>query len=77
LVKLPCNKAAEFVCRKAIRIHGCCGLSKEYPFPYLYARARGWVIAGGTVEMLRNRIAIEILGRNFDQRPPKPVVVKQ
>ena len=42
-----------------------------------YARARGWVIAGGSVEMLRNRIAVEILGRNFDQRPPKPIVTKE
>ncbi|MBE0557367.1 MAG: acyl-CoA dehydrogenase, partial [Proteobacteria bacterium] len=76
LAKLACNEASEFVCREAIQIHGGYGLSKEYPFGYLYARSRGWVIAGGTVEMLRNRIAVEILGRHFDQRPPKPVVVK-
>jgi len=77
LAKLACNEASEFVCREAIQIHGGYGLSKEYPFAYLYARSRGWVIAGGTVEMLRNRIAVEILGRNFDQRPPKPVIVKE
>lgn len=76
LAKLACNEASESVCREAIQIHGGYGLSREYPFSYLYARARGWVIAGGTVEMLRNRIAVEILGRNFDQRPPKPAVVK-
>jgi alkylation response protein AidB-like acyl-CoA dehydrogenase len=72
LAKLACNEAAEYICREAIQIHGGYGLSKEFPFVYLYARARGWMVAGGTVEMLRNRIAAQILGRNFSQRAPKP-----
>jgi len=77
LAKLACNEAAEYVCREAIQIHGGYGLTREYPFGYLYARVRGWMIGGGTVEILRNRIASEILGRRFSQRPPKPVVVKE
>jgi len=76
LAKLACNETSEYVCREAIQIHGGYGLSEEYPFAYLYSRVRGWMIAGGTIEMLRNRIAVEILGRSFDQRPPKPSVVK-
>jgi len=77
LAKLACNETGEYVCREAIQIHGGYGVSKEYPFAYLYGRARAWMIAGGSVEMLRNRIASEILGRSFDQRPPKPVVIKE
>ncbi len=73
IAKACCNEAAEFVCRKAIQIHGGYGVSREYPFTYLYAWARAWMVAGGTVEMMRNRIASEILGRHYDQRPPRPV----
>jgi hypothetical protein len=31
-------------------------------------RCRGWMIAGGSVEILKNRIAEEIFDRRFDQR---------
>jgi alkylation response protein AidB-like acyl-CoA dehydrogenase len=72
LAKLSCNTTAEYVCREAIQIHGGYGISQEYPLAYLYQRARGWMIAGGTVEILKNRIASEILRRRFSQRPPKP-----
>ena len=72
LAKLSCNEAAEYVCREAIQIHGGYGMSLEFPLVYLYGRARGWTVAGGSLEMLRNRIASEILERRFSQRPPKP-----
>ena len=72
LAKLSCNTTAEYVCREAIQIHGGYGISQEYPLAYLYQRARGWMVAGGTVEILKNRIASEILRRRFNQRPPKP-----
>ena len=71
LAKLSCNETAEYVCREAIQIYGGYGLSREFPLAYLYERARGWMVAGGSVEMLRNRIASEVLGRRFSQRPPK------
>jgi len=71
LAKLSCNETSEYVCREAIQIHGGYGISTEYPLAYLYARARGWMVAGGTVEMLRNRIASEILNRRFSQRPQR------
>jgi len=71
LAKLSCNETAEYVCREAIQIHGGYGLSREFPLAYLYERARGWMVAGGSIEMLRNRIASEVLGRRFSQRPPK------
>ena len=38
---------------------------------YCFRRTRGWMIAGGTVEILKNRIAEHIFDRRFSQRPPK------
>ena len=72
LAKLSCNETSEYVCREAIQIHGGYGMSREFPLVYLYGRARGWMVAGGTCEMMRNRIASEILERRFSQRPPRP-----
>jgi hypothetical protein len=31
-------------------------------------RTRGWMIAGGSIEMLKNRIAEHVFDRRFDQR---------
>jgi hypothetical protein len=31
---------------------------------------RGWMIAGDSIEMLKNRIAEHIFERRFDQRQP-------
>ena len=39
---------------------------------YCMRRCRGWMIAGGSIEMLKNRIAEHVFDRRFDQRPPKP-----
>lgn len=72
IAKLCCNETAEYVTREAIQIHGGYGFSTEFPLEYLYKRCRGWMIGGGTVEMLRNRIAARIFDRRFDQRPPRP-----
>ena len=72
IAKLCCNETAEYVTREAIQIHGGYGFSTEFPLEYLYKRCRGWMIGGGTLEMLRNRIAGGIFDRRFDQRPPRP-----
>ena len=44
------------------------GYSRETPVEYCIRRCRGWMIAGGSVEILKNRIAEEIFDRRFDQR---------
>ena len=44
----------------ALQIFGGTGLSSESELPYLLARTRAWMVAGGSVEMLRNRVAREI-----------------
>jgi hypothetical protein len=70
--KLYCNEMARQVADDAVQLHGAYGFSTEMPLEYLYRKIRGWSIAGGTVQILRNRLASEIYGRNFSQRPPRP-----
>jgi hypothetical protein len=39
-------------------------------------RTRGWMIAGGSVEILKNRIAEQIFDRHFDQRKRQPTAAE-
>ena len=55
-----------------MQIMGAAGYSKTSLVEYCMRRCRGWMIAGGSVEMLKNRIAEHVLDRRFDQRPPEP-----
>jgi alkylation response protein AidB-like acyl-CoA dehydrogenase len=50
---------------------GAMGYSTETLVEYCFRRTRGWMIAGGSLEVLRNRIAEDVLGRRFSQRAPK------
>lgn len=70
--KLYCNEMARQVADDAIQLHGGYGYSTEMPLEFLYRKIRGWSIAGGTTEILRNRLASEIYGRSFSQRPQRP-----
>ena len=69
--KLYCNEMARQVADDAIQLHGGYGFSTEMPLEFLYRKIRGWSIAGGSTEMLRNRLASLIYDRPFSQRPPK------
>jgi alkylation response protein AidB-like acyl-CoA dehydrogenase len=51
---------------------GGTGFSEESLVEYCFRRTRGWMIAGGSTEILKNRIAETVFGRRFDQRPPRP-----
>ena len=51
---------------------GAAGYSKSSLVEYCMRRCRGWMIAGGSIEMLKNRIAEHVFDRRFDQRPAKP-----
>jgi alkylation response protein AidB-like acyl-CoA dehydrogenase len=55
-----------------MQIMGAAGYSKSSLVEYCMRRCRGWMIAGGSIEMLKNRIAEHVLDRRFSQRPPKP-----
>ncbi|HEY0918319.1 acyl-CoA dehydrogenase family protein [Devosia sp.] len=69
LAKLACNEAGFQVANDALQIMGGMGYSQETLVEYCLRRARGWMIAGGSVEMLKNRIAEHIFDRRFSQRP--------
>lgn len=63
IAKLACNTAGFEVVNEAIQMHGALGLSDQTILPYLLGRTRGWMIAGGTLEMMRNGIAQKVLGK--------------
>jgi alkylation response protein AidB-like acyl-CoA dehydrogenase len=48
---------------------GAAGYSKSSLVEYCMRRCRGWMIAGGSIEILKNRIAESVFDRKFDQRP--------
>jgi len=61
LAKLSCNRAGYEVAHDAMQIMGGYGYDDESDVNYIYRRTRGWLIAGGTVEQMLNRIAREML----------------
>jgi alkylation response protein AidB-like acyl-CoA dehydrogenase len=71
IAKAYANQSAFEVVNEAMQIFGGYGYSTEYPIEYLFRRIRGWMIAGGTAEILKNKIAEGIFERSFSQRAPK------
>jgi len=71
LAKLACNLAGFEVACEAVQVMGGMGYSRETLAEYCMLRTKGWMIAGGTVEMMKNRLAELIFGRRFSQRAPK------
>ncbi len=71
MAKLACNTAGFEAANEAVQIMGGTGYSTEALAEYCMRRTRGWMIAGGSIEMLKNRIAEDVFGRRFDQRAPK------
>jgi alkylation response protein AidB-like acyl-CoA dehydrogenase len=71
MAKLACNEAGWFAANEALQVLGGTGFSQDSLAEYCVRRIRGWMIAGGSLEMLRNRIAEGVFGRSFPQRPPK------
>jgi alkylation response protein AidB-like acyl-CoA dehydrogenase len=71
VAKAACNQAGFEVASEAVQVMGAMGYSRETLVEYCMRRCRGWMIAGGSIEMLKNRIAEHVFDRRFDQRPPK------
>ncbi len=69
MAKLACNEAGYFCANEAVQIMGGTGFSRESTAEYCLRRTRGWMIAGGSIEILKNRIAEGVFGRHFSQRP--------
>lgn len=68
LAKLACNQAGFEAANEAVQIMGGLGYSQEALAEYCMRRTRGWMIAGGSIEILKNRIAEDVFDRRFDQR---------
>jgi alkylation response protein AidB-like acyl-CoA dehydrogenase len=68
MAKAACNQAGFEVASEAVQIMGGMGFSRETLVEYCMRRTRGWMIAGGSVEILKNRIAEHVFDRRFDQR---------
>ncbi|HET9665034.1 MAG TPA: acyl-CoA dehydrogenase family protein [Burkholderiales bacterium] len=71
IAKLMCNQAGFEVANEALQVMGGLGYTQETLVEYCVRRTRGWMIAGGSVEMMKNRLAESIFERRFSQRPPK------
>ena len=71
LAKLACNQAGFEVANEAIQVMGGTGFSEDALVEYCMRRCRGWMIAGGSIEMMKNRLAEEVFGRRFPQRAPR------
>lgn len=69
IAKAACNQAGFEVANEALQAMGATGYSSETLVEYCLRRCRGWMIAGGSVEILKNRIAEGVFERSFSQRP--------
>ncbi len=69
MAKLACNEAGYYSANEAVQIMGGMGFSTESTAEYCLRRTRGWMIAGGSLEILKNKIAEGVFGRHFSQRP--------
>jgi alkylation response protein AidB-like acyl-CoA dehydrogenase len=71
IAKAYCNQAGFDVCSEAMQIMGGMGYTEETLVEWCFRKCRGWMIAGGSIEVLKNRIAESVFDRTFSQRPPK------
>ena len=71
MAKLACNLAGWEVANEAMQVMGGSGFTQDLLVEYCVRRTRGWMIAGGSIEILKNRIAEGVFEKSFPQRPPK------
>ena len=71
IAKAFCNKAGFEISNEAMQVMGGTGYSQESLVEYCFRKSRGWQIAGGSTEMMKNRIAEDIFERRFSQRQNK------
>lgn len=72
MAKHMCNQHGFEVANEALQVLGAMGFSEETLVDYCMRRVRGMQIAGGSLEILKNRIAEGVFERRFPQRPPRP-----
>ena len=71
IAKAYCNQAGFECCDEAMQIMGGMGYTEDTLVEWCWRKCRGWMIAGGSIEILKNRIAESVFERAFNQRPPK------
>jgi alkylation response protein AidB-like acyl-CoA dehydrogenase len=71
IAKAYCNQAGFEICSEAMQVMGGMGYTEDTLVEYCFRKTRGWMIAGGSVEVLKNRIAESVFERQFSQRPEK------
>jgi alkylation response protein AidB-like acyl-CoA dehydrogenase len=71
IAKAYCNQAGFEVANEALQVMGGLGYTQEELVEYCLRRCRGWMIAGGSIEILKNRIAEAVFERTFSQRAGK------
>lgn len=76
MAKLACNEAGHFAADQAMQAMGAYGFSEESIVQYCVRRTRGWLIAGGSIEILKNRIAEGVFERRFSQRPARALAAR-
>jgi alkylation response protein AidB-like acyl-CoA dehydrogenase len=69
IAKVACNRAGFECANEAMQVMGGSGYSQDGLVEYCLRRTRGWMIAGGTIEILLNRIAENVFDRRFAQGP--------
>jgi alkylation response protein AidB-like acyl-CoA dehydrogenase len=69
VAKVACNRAGFNAANEAMQAMGGSGYSQDSLVEYCFRRTRGWMIAGGTIEVLLNRIAESVFEQAFPQRP--------
>jgi alkylation response protein AidB-like acyl-CoA dehydrogenase len=60
-LKLHCSELYGATVDAGLQLHGGYGYMMEYPIAHAYADARFWRLAGGTSELLKDRIADALL----------------
>ena len=73
VAKCFANEMGKKVSDMAMQLHGGNGYTEEYGIERLHRDSHGWAIAGGTPAIQRVRIASELFGRSFSQRPPEAI----
>jgi len=68
IAKYACNTAGFNAANESLQVMGAMGYSTQTLVEYCLRRTRGWMIAGGSLEMLRNRIAESVFETRFSQR---------
>jgi alkylation response protein AidB-like acyl-CoA dehydrogenase len=72
IAKVFCNQAGFEIASEAMQVMGGMGYTRDTLVEWCFRKCRGWMIAGGSIEILKNRIAEGVFERTFSQRPPKP-----